>query len=112
MYRFKSCPGHQAITGFVPLLLCPGDPTRGMVRRMDQPKATRLVRIAAYVMAIVVGLLAVIGAALVLDSRDSEPGQLVVLLVMGAAALVSIFLGRVTYRAVSGPIDDTPNPPD
>lgn len=79
---------------------------------MDQLKTEWLVRIAAYVMAIVVGLSVVIGAALVLEAREPEPGQYVVLMVIGAASLVSIYLGRVTYRAVSGLIDDTPNPPD
>jgi hypothetical protein len=83
-----------------------------MVQRMDQRKTRWLVRITAYVTAIVVGLSVVVGAALVLEARNPEPDQYVVLLVMGAAALVSIFLGRVTYRAVSSLIEDTANPPD
>jgi hypothetical protein len=83
-----------------------------MVQRMDRLKTRWLVRITAYVTAIVVGLSVEVVAALVLEERNPEPGQYVVLLVMGAAALVSIFLGRVTHRAVSGLIDDTPNPPN
>jgi hypothetical protein len=83
-----------------------------MVHRMDELKTGWLVRITAYVTAIVVGLSVVLAAALVLDTMNPEPGQYVVLLVMGAAALVSIFFGRVTYRAVSSLVDDTPNPPD
>jgi hypothetical protein len=89
-----------------------GDPAGGMVQRMDQLKTRWLARITAYVTAIVVGLSVVVGAALVLEARNPEPGQYVVLLVMGAAALVSIFLGRVTYRAVSSLIDDAPNTPN
>jgi hypothetical protein len=79
---------------------------------MDQLKTGWLVAITAYFTAIVVGLSVVVGAALLLEARKPEPSQYVVLLVMGAAALVSIVLGRVTYRAVSSLIDDTPKPPD
>ena len=78
---------------------------------MDQLKTGWLVRITAYLTAIVVGVSVVVGAAFVLDARDPEPGQFVVLLVMGAAALFSIFLGRATYQAVCGRIDDIPSPP-
>jgi hypothetical protein len=83
-----------------------------MVHRMDELKTGWRVRIMAYVTAIVVGLSVVLAAALVLDTMNPEPGQYVVLLVMGAAALVSIVIGRVTYRAVSSLVDNTPNPPD
>ena len=83
-----------------------------MVHRMNELKTGWLVRITAYVTAIVVGLSVVLAAALVLDTRYPEPGQYVVLLVMGAAALVSIVFGRVTYRAFSNLVDDTPNPSD
>jgi hypothetical protein len=78
---------------------------------MDRHKTEWLVRITAYVTAIVVGLSLVMTAALALEARDPEPGQYAVLLVMGAAAVVSILLGRVAYQAVSRLIDD-PNPPD
>ena len=88
-----------------------GDPAGAMVHRMDELKTGWLVRITAYVTAIVVGLSVVLAAALVLDTRDPEPAQYVVLVVMGAAAPVSILFGRVTYRAVSNLVDGAPNPP-
>jgi hypothetical protein len=69
---------------------------------MDPPKTRWLIRIAAYVAAIVVGLSVVVAAALALDLRDPEPSGTVVLLVLGAAAVVAIFLGRVIYCGLFG----------
>ena len=76
---------------------------------MDRLKTSRLDRIAAYLAAVVVGLFVVLAAALALDVRDPEPSGSIVLLVLGAAAVVAIFLGRVTYRGVSDLLGDTPN---
>jgi hypothetical protein len=67
---------------------------------MYPPKTRWLTRIAAYVAAIVTGLSVVVATALALDLRDPEPSGPVVLLVLGAAAVVAIFLGRVIYRGV------------
>ena len=67
---------------------------------MDPPKKRWLIRIVAYVAAIVVGLSVVVAAALALELQDPEPSGTVVLLVLGAAAVVAIFLGRVIYRGV------------
>ena len=73
-----------------------------MVRRMDPLARERLVRIAAYVSAIVAGLLVVLPAALLLDVWDPEPGEAAVLVVIGLSAVVAVFLGRATYRGVVG----------
>lgn len=69
---------------------------------METPNTRWLIRVAAYVAAIVVGLSVVLAAALAMNLRDPEPSGTVVLLMMGAAALVAIFLGRVIYRGVFG----------
>ena len=76
---------------------------------MDRLKTSWLYRIAACLAAAVVGLSVVLAAALALDWRDPEPSEPIVLLVLGAAAVVAIFLGRVTYRGVSDLLGDTPN---
>jgi hypothetical protein len=68
-----------------------------------QPRAT------AYVAAVVVGLSVVLGAAFALDMWETEPGESVVLLVLGTASVVAAFLGRVTYRGVISLLGDTPN---
>ena len=77
---------------------------------MDPPKKRWLIRIVAYVAAIVVGLSVVVAAALALELQDPEPSGTVVLLVLGAAAVVAIFLGRATYRGVLGLLSGTLNP--
>jgi len=83
---------------------------RDIVRRMGRLKTKRLVRITAYLAAVAVGLSVVLAAALALDVRDPEPSGSIVIVVLGAAAVVAIFLGRVTYRGVSDLLSDTPNP--
>ena len=82
------------------LLFETGRRAGGIVRRMDPPEARWPVRVTAYVAATTVGLLVVLTAALPLDVGGPEPSESVVLLVMGAAAVVAVFLGRVTYRRV------------
>ena len=81
-----------------------------MVRRMDPLSRERLVRIAAYVSAIVAGLLAVLAAALLLDVWDPEPSEAAVLVVIGLSAVVAVFLGRATYRGVVGLFSHTSDP--
>jgi hypothetical protein len=77
---------------------------------MDRIKASWLARIAAYVAAMVAGLSVVLAAALALDTRNPEPSGSVVLLVLGAATVIAILLGRVTYRGICDLLSDAPNP--
>ena len=81
-----------------------------MVERMDPLTRERLVRIAAYVSAIVAGLLVVLAATLLLDVWDPEPSEAAVLTVIGLSAVVAVFFGRATYRGVVGRFSHTPDP--
>ena len=81
-----------------------------MVRCMDPLRRGRLVRVAAYIAAIVVGLLVVLAAALLLDVRDPEPSEATVLIVIGLSAIVAVILGRATYRGVVGVFGHTSDP--
>jgi hypothetical protein len=76
---------------------------------MDPLKTRWLIRITAYIVAIVVGLSVVLAAALALDAQQPEPSGSIVLLVLGATAVIAAFLGRVTYRGVSGLLSGTLN---
>ena len=58
---------------------------------------------------IVAGLSVILAAALALDVREPEPSGSVVLLVLGTAAVVAIFMGRATYRGVLGLLGGTLN---
>jgi hypothetical protein len=69
-----------------------------------------MVRITAYVAAIVVGLSVVLAVAIALDLRDPEPSGSFVLVVLGAASVVAAILGRLTYRIASDLLGDAPNP--
>lgn len=81
-----------------------------MVRGMGPLARERLVRIAAYVSAIVAGLLVVLAAALLLDVRDPEPSEAAVVVVIGLSAVVAVFLGRATYRGVVGVFSHSSDP--
>ena len=81
-----------------------------MVERMDPLTRERLVRIAAYVSAIVAGLLVVLPATLFLDVWDPEPSEAAVLVVIGLSAVVAVFVGRATYRGVVGVFSHTSDP--
>ena len=87
-----------------------GCPATGIVQRMDRLKAKWLVRITAYGAAIVVGLSVALAVAFALDVWSPEPSGAVVLLVLAAAAVVAVYLGRATYRGVCDLLSDTPNP--
>jgi hypothetical protein len=77
---------------------------------MDLFQKRRLIRASAYVAAVAVGLSVVLATAVALDVREPEPSGSIVLLALGAAAVVAIVLGRVTYRAVLGLLSSTLNP--
>ena len=57
--------------------------------------------------AVATGLSVVLTAALTLDARDPEPSGSIVLLGLGAAAALAIFLGRVIYHGVADLLSDT-----
>lgn len=70
---------------------------------MGRPNTRWLARITAYIAAIVIGLSVVLAAAFAPDALDPEPSALIVL---GVAAVVAAYLGRVTYRGVSDLLDE------
>ena len=92
----------MASTKSTPQLFEMGYRTSGIVGRMDLPQRRWLIRLSAYVAAVAIGLLLVLATAVALDVREQEPTGTVVVLVLGAAAVVANILGRVTYRAVLG----------
>ena len=64
----------------------------------------------AYITAITTGLLVVLAAALLLDSRDPEPSEATVLVVIGLSAVVAVIVGSATYRGVVGVLNHTSDP--
>ena len=77
---------------------------------MESSRRGRLVRLTAYITAITTGLLVVLAAALLLDSRDPEPSEATVLIVIGLSAIVAVIVGRATYRGVVGVLSHTSDP--